>query len=105
MSLFKKFDPKADVASSTAVKSSVQRGMRNKLLEQYPALSENDGALLEQIWPKKEAITLVKFSREHVSMLVYKGNVLFFQHFDEQYLPTLKLLHKCKSVPTNSARS
>ncbi|EPQ31893.1 uncharacterized protein PFL1_00092 [Pseudozyma flocculosa PF-1] len=94
MSLFKKFDPKVDVASSTAVKSSVQRGMRNKLLETYPALSENDGALLEQIWPKKEPITLVKFSREHVQMLVYKGEVLFFQHFDEPYLPSLKVLHR-----------
>ncbi|KAN0066558.1 translation machinery-associated protein 20 [Thecaphora frezii] len=94
MSLFKKFDPKVDISSSTAVKSSVQRAMRGKLLDSYPALAENDGALLEQIWPKKEPITLVKFSREHVQMLVYKGEVLFFQHFDEPYLPSLKVLHR-----------
>ncbi len=63
MSLFKSFAPsKGDISSSTAVKSSVQRGMRSKLLEQYPdSLGKDDGVLLEQIWPKKEGITLVKF--------------------------------------------
>ncbi|PWN51390.1 hypothetical protein IE53DRAFT_314011 [Violaceomyces palustris] len=94
MSLFKKFDPKQDVSSSTAVKSSVQRGMRSKLLDQYQALASDDNALLEQIWPKKEQITLVKFSREHVQMLVYKSEPIFFQHFDGPYLPTLHLLHR-----------
>lgn len=95
MSLFKSFQPsKGDIASSTAVKSSVQRGMRQKLLEQYPTLSQDEGVLLEQIWPKKQGITLVKFSREHVSFLVNQGEPLFFQHFDGPYLPTLHLLHK-----------
>ncbi|PWN87802.1 hypothetical protein FA10DRAFT_269084 [Acaromyces ingoldii] len=95
MSLFKSFSPqKGDISSSTAVKSSVQRGMRTKLLEQYPSLAKDDGVLLESIWPKKQGITLVKFSREHVSFLVYKGEALFFQHFDGPYLPTLHLLHK-----------
>lgn len=96
MSLFKSFQPsKGDISASTAVKSSVQRGMRTKLLDQYEALSKDEGVLLEQIWPKKQGITLVKFSREHVSFLVYKGEPLFFQHFDGPYLPTLHLLHKC----------
>ncbi|MCO5565364.1 hypothetical protein L7F22_019037 [Adiantum nelumboides] len=95
MSLFKSFQPsKGDIASSTAVKSSVQRGMRQKLLEQYPSLSQDEGILLEQIWPKKQGITLVKFSREHVSFLVNQGEPLFFQHFDGPYMPTLHLLHK-----------
>lgn len=63
MSLFKTFVPsKGDVSSSTAVKSSVQRGMRSKLLEQYPLLAKDEAVLLESIWPKKEGITLVKFS-------------------------------------------
>lgn len=96
MSLFKSFQPqKGDIASSTAVKSSVQRGMRNKLLEQYEGLSKDGGVLLEQIWPKKKGITLVKFSREHVSFLVNSGEPIFFQHFDGPYLPTLHMLHKC----------
>lgn len=62
MSLFKKMDPKADVGTPTSLKSSVQRGIRTKLLEQYPdTLGANDGALLEQIMPKKEPMTSVKF--------------------------------------------
>lgn len=98
MSLFKSFSPaKGDVSSSTAVKSSVQRGMRNKLLDQFPdSLGKDEGALLEKIWPKKEDITLVKFSREHVSFLVLHGRPLFFQHFDGPYCPTLHLVHQCE---------
>lgn len=62
MSLFKSFQPsKGDISTSTAVKSSVQRGMRTKLLDQYVALSKDDGVLLESIWPKKQQITLTKF--------------------------------------------
>jgi PUA domain protein len=62
MSLFKSFQPtKGDISTSTAVKSSVQRGMRTKLLEQYEALNKNEGVLLETIWPKKVQITLTKF--------------------------------------------
>ncbi|KAK0552531.1 translation machinery-associated protein 20 [Tilletia horrida] len=94
-SIFKSFSPKTDVSSNTAVKSSVQRGMRTKLLEQYPdTLGADDGVLLEAIWPKKESIQLVKFSREHVSIIVLKGTPLFFQHHDGPYLPTLHLLQK-----------
>ncbi|KAK4050867.1 translation machinery-associated protein 20 [Microbotryomycetes sp. JL201] len=37
--MFKKFTPKEDVASSTAMKSSIQRQHRAKLLEQLPFLS------------------------------------------------------------------
>jgi PUA domain protein len=62
MSLFRKMDPKADLGTPTSLKSSVQRGIRTKLLEQFAdTLGANDGALLEQIWPKKESVTIVKF--------------------------------------------
>ncbi|KAM0746811.1 hypothetical protein T439DRAFT_329507 [Meredithblackwellia eburnea MCA 4105] len=37
--MFKKFNPKEDIASSTSIKSSIQRGIRNALLTQYPFLS------------------------------------------------------------------
>lgn len=73
--LFKKFSKAEDVASSTKVKSSEQRKIRAKLLEQMPLLSEPVGdevagdtadaaaqaTLLESIWPKKVDITLVKW--------------------------------------------
>lgn len=71
--MFRKFDPKEDVATNTKVKSSVQRGIRSKLLEQMPLLSkpavspDADASsepltLLEVIWPKKEDIGMVKWS-------------------------------------------
>ncbi|WFD38243.1 translation machinery-associated protein 20 [Malassezia japonica] len=95
MSLFKKLDPKTDVGTPTSLKSSVQRGIRTKLLEQYEdTLGANDGALLEQIMPKKEPMTVVKFKREHVQIVLSKGLPVFFQHYDGPYLPTLHVLHQ-----------
>jgi len=91
--MFKKFTPSTDIATSTKVKSSVQRAIRADLIEQMPLLGENDGVLLEAIWPKKEAITHIK-CREHVSIYALNGEPLFFQHFDGPYYPTLRLLHK-----------
>ncbi|EIW68019.1 hypothetical protein TREMEDRAFT_44990 [Tremella mesenterica DSM 1558] len=37
--MFKKFDPKEDISSSTSLKSSVQRNIRSQLLVQLPFLS------------------------------------------------------------------
>ncbi|WFD29354.1 translation machinery-associated protein 20 [Malassezia sp. CBS 17886] len=94
MSLFKKMDPKTDVGTPTSLKSSVQRNIRTKLLEQYPTtLGAHNGALLEKIWPKKESITSVKFKREHVQLYLLKSMPVFFQHYDGPIFPTLLLLH------------
>jgi len=54
---------------------------------------EGKPTLLEVLWPKKEGLTLVK-CRDHISILVLKGEPLFFQHFDGPYYPMLRLLHK-----------
>ncbi|GAK62658.1 translation machinery-associated protein 20 [Moesziomyces antarcticus] len=94
MSLFKKFEPKPDLGPATALKSSVRRVIRQKLCEQYPVLAEDEGALLEAAWPNKASVTTVKFAREHVQMLISDKQVLFFQHYDDWYLPSLRLLHK-----------
>lgn len=37
-------------------------------------------------------------SHDHISFLSVNGEILFFQHFDGPYFPTLKLLHKCKCL-------
>ncbi|KAF8319367.1 hypothetical protein DL93DRAFT_2074995 [Clavulina sp. PMI_390] len=91
--MFKKFSPQTDIASQTRMKSSVQRGIRTALLQQMPLLAENDGALMEAIWPKKEGLVAVK-CRDHISIYAVNGEPLFFQHFDGPYYPTLKVLHK-----------
>ncbi|PIC33548.1 hypothetical protein B9Z55_013489 [Caenorhabditis nigoni] len=48
--MFKKFDEKEDVTGATQLKSSVQKGIRKKLIENYPYLEPH----LEEILPKKE---------------------------------------------------
>lgn len=92
--MFSKFD-KTQIGNSTAIKSSVQRAIRQKLLDQFEGLRENDGALLEQIWPKKESISLIKCHNQ-LQLLSFNGFPLFFQSHDDPYVPTLRLLHLCR---------
>ncbi|PCH38324.1 hypothetical protein WOLCODRAFT_96913 [Wolfiporia cocos MD-104 SS10] len=87
--MFKKFSPSSDVSGQTSLKSSVQRSIRTSLLSQWKVESET----VEQIWPKKESLTLVK-CRDHISIYTFHGEPLFFQHFDGPFYPTLRLLHK-----------
>ncbi|KAH7107396.1 hypothetical protein BKA62DRAFT_740295 [Auriculariales sp. MPI-PUGE-AT-0066] len=86
--MFKKFSPSSDIAGQTPVKSSVQRAIRAQLLGSLKI----DAETLEQIWPKKENLVHVK-CREHMSIYTLNGVPLFFQHFDEQIIPTLRLIH------------
>lgn len=44
--------------------------------------------------------TEIVASREHLSIYTLHGQPLFFQHFDGPFIPTLKLLHKCKLLPS-----
>ncbi|KAI6177497.1 PUA domain-containing protein [Aphelenchoides bicaudatus] len=87
--MFKKFDPK-DVTGSQQLKSSVQRGIRTKLIEQYPKLND----YIEEILPKKESFKVFK-CKDHVELLAGEdGQVHFIKHRDLPYIPTLRLLHK-----------
>ncbi|KAF7791258.1 hypothetical protein EIP86_002272 [Pleurotus ostreatoroseus] len=87
--MFKKFQTTSDVSGQTSVKSSVQRSIRAGILSQWNI----DPETFEQIWPKKEAIILVK-CRDHISIYTLHGEPLFFQHFDGPFYPTLRVLHK-----------
>ncbi|KAL7415870.1 PUA domain-containing protein [Mrakia frigida] len=95
--MFKKFHPKEDISSQVSIKTSVQRGIRSKILEQMPLLADGEGSeegsVLDSLWPKKEGLTLVK-CREHISIFALNGEPLFFQHFDGPYFPCLRVLHK-----------
>ncbi|KAH9946281.1 uncharacterized protein BXZ73DRAFT_86442 [Epithele typhae] len=91
--MFKKFSPAADISGQVSVKSSVQRNIRSTILAQWLVSPET----FEQIWPKKESLTLVK-CREHISIYTLHGEPLFFQHFDGPFFPTLRLLHKYPTV-------
>lgn len=90
--MFQKFS-KDEVSSITAVKSSIQRSIRQKLLQQFPLLEKNDNELLEMIWPKKDSIQLVK-CHNSLQIITLNSFPLFFQSHNDDFIPTLRLLHK-----------
>lgn len=55
--MFKKFDEKESVSGTTQLKSSVQKGIRGKLIETYPHIED----YIENILPKKDAFKIVKW--------------------------------------------
>ncbi|XP_048589355.1 malignant T-cell-amplified sequence 1 isoform X2 [Nematostella vectensis] len=87
--MFKKFQHKEDVSGVTQLKSSVQRGIRAKILEQYPAIAD----YINHIMPKKDALVVVK-CKEHIEILSVNQDLLFFRQRDGPYLPSLRLLHQ-----------
>ncbi|XP_042910342.1 malignant T-cell-amplified sequence 1 [Parasteatoda tepidariorum] len=88
--MFKKFDEKEHVSGVTQLKSSVQKAIRTKLLEQFPHLDD----YMNQILPKKENLRVVK-CHDHIEIIVgANGELLFFRQREGPYFPTLRLLHK-----------
>ncbi|KAK4987142.1 translation machinery-associated protein 20 [Elasticomyces elasticus] len=84
--MFKKeFSPGA----KSKVKSSVQRGIRQKAIETYPKLEP----YIDEIMPKKEQLDLVKIP-DRVSLYVLNATPLFYQHMDDPLIPHLSLVHK-----------
>jgi len=88
--MFKKFDEKESVSSVQQLKSSVQKGIRNKLVEQFPHIQP----YMDMILPKKDIFKMVK-CHDHIEIIVNgTGDLLFFRHREGPWIPTLKLLHK-----------
>lgn len=75
----------------TQLKTSAQKAIRAKIIEQFPSIEEYS----DEILPKKEAIKIAK-CHEHVEIVVgLNGDHLFFRQRDGQFYPSLKLIHKC----------
>lgn len=55
--MFKKFDEKESVSGVTQLKSSVQKNIRHKIVDEFPHI-EN---YIEEILPKKDAFRIVKW--------------------------------------------
>lgn len=88
--MFKKFDEKDSVSGVQQLKSSVQKGIRLKLLQLYPSLDCH----IDQIVPKKDSFRIVK-CHDHIEIMVNgSGELLFFRHREGPWMPTLRLLHK-----------
>ncbi|OQR74375.1 malignant T-cell-amplified sequence 1-like [Tropilaelaps mercedesae] len=89
--MFKKFTDKENVSGVVQLKSSVQKGIRTKICEQFPLLTEQ---VRDEVLPKKDQLRIVK-CHEHVEILVNgQGEPLFFRQREGPYFPALRLLHK-----------
>lgn len=55
--MYFRFDEKESVSGTQQLKSSVQKGIRSKLLELYPTLE----SYIDVILPKKDAFRIVKW--------------------------------------------
>ncbi|ODQ66488.1 translation machinery-associated protein 20 [Nadsonia fulvescens var. elongata DSM 6958] len=86
--MFKKFS-REEVHSRSNIKSSVQRGLKAKLIEQFPGLE----SVIEEAMPKKSQMVQIKCS-DKVTLYSINSEVLFFQSFDDPLVPTIKFVHK-----------
>ncbi|VDM14436.1 unnamed protein product, partial [Wuchereria bancrofti] len=88
--MFKKFDEKEDIIGTQQLKSSAQKSIRSKIVEQLPLLDD----YINDILPKKDSFKLIK-CKEHVELIAdCDGKILFIKPRDVPYFPTLRLLHQ-----------
>jgi PUA domain protein len=109
--MFRKFDPSHDVSTSTQVKSSVVRALKTQILDNHPAITEEQ---LNELLPKKSPLVQYKVG-PHLKLYCRQvqppadddergpsDQPVFFQHRDGPILPCLKLVHQ---YPTLAFRS
>lgn len=90
-----RFSAHDGVSGSSLAKSSVSRNIKKSILESYPLLEPNeevshlDGILGD----KKQPLYVIK-CHDRVNMVAINKEPKFFSLHDEQWLPTLRLLHQ-----------
>mmetsp|Transcript_34597 Transcript_34597/g.50568 ORF Transcript_34597/g.50568 Transcript_34597/m.50568 type:complete len:183 (+) Transcript_34597:202-750(+) len=87
--MFKRFTQEESVSSSSQTKSSVQRSIRAKIIEQFPLLEPH----LDDILPKKSDFKVAKCVNR-ISLVCHGDEPLFFQERDGPFFPTLRLVHR-----------
>jgi len=88
--MFKKFDEKESISGIQQLKSSIQKGIKTKIVELYPELEP----YIDLILPKKDNFKVVK-CHDHIEILVTgSGEQVFFKHREGAWFPVLRLLHK-----------
>ncbi|EPX71141.1 RNA-binding protein Tma20 [Schizosaccharomyces octosporus yFS286] len=88
--MFKRFNSKEDFKGTTPIKSSIQRGIKSKLVETFPKLEQ----VIDDLIPKKSQLTQIK-CEERIFLYALNGEIILFQHFDGPVIPSLRLIHKC----------
>jgi PUA domain protein len=84
-----RFTSAESVSGITQAKTSVHRNIRKSILESYPGFE----TYIESLLPKKTPLYQAKCAG-HINLIVVNKQVLFFQMRDQQWLPTLQILHK-----------
>lgn len=91
--MFKKFED-TDVSTTVQLKSSVQKNIKAKLVEQLPNLAN----YADVIMPKKEQLRVAKCP-DHIEILVTSnGTHLFYRQREGPYLPSLRLVHQYPDI-------
>ncbi|KAF1826215.1 uncharacterized protein K489DRAFT_376615 [Dissoconium aciculare CBS 342.82] len=83
------FKKEFNAGAKSKVKSSVQRAIRQKVIDTYPRLEPH----IDEIMPKKEQLDLVKIP-DRVSLYSSSNTPLFWQHMDDPIIPHLHIVHK-----------
>jgi PUA domain protein len=94
--MFKNFKSSEDLGNQQLAKSSVVRGIRSSILDQYPRLSD----VVDEILPKKDPLMLIKGKGDFAfyTFAVANNEIIFFQAKDGPWLPTLRVVHKYPSM-------
>ncbi|XP_055448924.1 malignant T-cell-amplified sequence 1-like [Psammomys obesus] len=88
--MFKTFDEKENVSNCIQLKTSVIKGIKNQLVEQFPGIEP----WLNQIMPMKGPVKIVYFHK-HIGILKVNGELLFFfRQREGPFYPTLRSLQK-----------
>lgn len=91
--MFKKFED-GDISTTVQLKSSVQKNIKTKLVEQFPNLAK----YVDNIMPKKEQLRVAKCP-DHIEILVTSnGTHLFFRQREGPYFPSLRLVHQYPDI-------
>ncbi|KAI9848910.1 MAG: translation machinery-associated protein 20 [Thelocarpon superellum] len=83
------FKKDISAGAKSKLKSSIQRGIRGKILSTYPLLTP----YIDEILPKKSQLDLIKLP-DRISLYALGADPLFFQHMDDALLPALRLVHR-----------
>lgn len=88
--MFKRFSTDESISGHSAMKSSAQRNVREKLIEQMPAITE----YILDLLPKKEKGLSVRCGGSITLVANQSGDPLFFQFRTNAFMPALRILHK-----------
>lgn len=78
-----------DIHSRANIKSSVQRSLKAKFVDQF----ENLQPSIDEIIAKKSQMEQIK-CEDKISLYSIDNFVIFTQRFDDELVPTLRLVHK-----------